>query len=241
MPTIPRLNTFEIIFPNYTVPFVQSGTGTATATPLAPMGGVVLNIPDNTLDLYVTASSIAGIASSVVSLATSLQTIIDPTGGVRVKDLLDPYSYQVVTQALTANGLPTPAGTPVSTVTPNPLGGAMAVSGSLIGLGAAAAAASGQATAAITGFVSGSLGTGTAIFTGTGFPDYAGPITAINAGLSVIGTALGTMATLINASVDVPSRSLALKAVLGLFQVSLNQQSAALAGRTAPAAPPGAV
>jgi len=32
----------------------------------------------------------------------------------------------------------------------------------------------------------------------------------------------------------VPSRSLALRAVLGLFQVSLNQQSAGIAGRVAP-------
>lgn len=234
MPTIPRLNTFEIVFPNYSVTGVQNGPGTATALPLAPMGGVVLSIPDSSLDLYITAGSLAGIASSVVSLATSLQTIIEPTGGVRVKDLLDPYNYQIVTQALTANGLPTPPGTPAATVTPNPLGGAMAVTGTLTGLAAAAGVASSQATSAVTSFVSGSIGTGTAVFVGTGFPDYAGPISAINASLSVIGTALSTMATLVNASVDVPSRSLALRAVLGLFQVSLNQQSAGIAGRVAP-------
>ncbi len=237
MPTIPRVNTFEIFFPNYTVTGVQNGGGTASATPLSPMGGVVLSIPDNSLDLYLTAGAIAGIASSVVSLATSLQTIIEPTGGVRVKDMLDPYQYQIVTQALSANGLPTPPGTPATTITPNVLGGAMSVTGTLVGLSGAAATASQTATSALTSFVSGSLGTGTAVFTGNGFPDYAGPITAINAGLSVIGTAMSAMATLVNASVDVPSRALALKAVLGLFQVSVNQQSAGIAGRVAPTAP----
>ncbi len=237
MPTIPRVNTFTIPFPNYTVNGVQNGGGTATGTPIAPNAGIVLSIPDSSLDLYVTAGAIAGIASSVVSLATSLQTIIEPTGGVRVKDLLDPYQYQIVTQALTANALPTPPGTPATTVVSNPLGGAMAVTGSLVGLGAAAAAASQTATTALTSFVSGTLGTGVTVFVGNGFPDYAGPITAINAGLSVIGTALGTMATLVNASVDIPSRALALKTVLGIFQVAVNQQSAGIAGRVAPTAP----
>lgn len=234
MPTIPRVNTFTINFPNYTVSGVQNGPGTATGLPILPNAAVVLSIPDNSLDLYVTAGSIASIASSVVSLATSLQTIIEPTGGVRVKDLLDPYQYQIVTQALSANGLPTPPGTPEATITPNPLGGAMAVTGGLVGLGAAATAASATATSALTGFVSGSLVSGSGVFVGNGFPDYAGPITAINAGLSVIGTAISVMANLVNLSVDVPSRALALKAVLGLFQVSVNQQSASIAGRVAP-------
>jgi hypothetical protein len=199
-----------------------------------PTAAFTLAIPDNSLELYATGTLLAGIASSAVSLATSLQTVIEPTGGLRVKDLLDPYQYQVVSQALVANAQPVPAGTPVSVITANPLGGAMAVTGTLTGLAAGAAAAASAAGLAATSFLSGSIAAGSGVIVGNGFPDYFAPLTVINSALGVIGTAMGTMATLVNASVDVPSRSLALKSVLGIFQVALNSQAAGIAGRVAP-------
>jgi hypothetical protein len=234
MPTIPRINNFIVQFPPYTVTGVQSGPGVATGLTTIPNANITLAIPDNSLELYATGAALAGIASSVVSLATALQTVIEPTGGVRVKDLLDPYQYQVITQALTANAQPTPPGTPVAVVTSNPLGGAMAVTGTLTGLAAGAAAAASTAGLSATSFLSGSLVTGSGAYVGNGFPDYFAPLTLINSSLGIIGTALGTMATLVNASVDVPSRSLALRSVLGIFQVALNQQAAGIAGRVAP-------
>ena len=236
MPTIARLNQLNVTFPPYTVSGVQSGPGVATGTATIPGASFTLAIPDNSLELYGTGAALAGIATSIVSLATAMQTVIEPTGGVRVKDLLDPYQYQVVSQALVANAQPIPAGTPIEVVTPNPLGGAMAVSGTLVGLAAGAAALASTAGLSATSFLTGSLAApaATAVLVGNGFPDYFAPLTVINSSLGVIGTALGTMATLLNASVDVPSRSLALRSVLGIFQVALNQQAAGIAGRVAP-------
>ena len=234
MATIPRLNVLTVNFPPYTVTGVQSGPGVATGLASVPTAAFTLAIPDNSLELYATGTLLAGIASSAVSLATSLQTVIEPTGGLRVKDLLDPYQYQVVSQALVANAQPVPAGTPVSVITANPLGGAMAVTGTLTGLAAGAAAAASAAGLAATSFLSGSIVAGSGAYVGNGFPDYFAPLTVINSALGVIGTAMGTMATLVNASVDVPSRSLALKSVLGIFQVALNSQAAGIAGRVAP-------
>jgi hypothetical protein len=234
MATIPRVNQFVINFPPYTVTGVQNGAGTAIGAPTLTNANITVSIPDNSLEFYAIGANLAGIASSVVSLATALQTVIEPTGGVRVKDLLDPYQYQVVSQALVANAQPVPAGTPVSVITANPLGGAMAVTGTLTGLAGAAAASAAAAGLAATSFFGGSLVTGSGVHVGNGFPDYFAPLTTINSALGVIGTAMGTMATLVNASVDVPSRSLALKSVLGIFQVALNQQAAGIAGRVAP-------
>jgi hypothetical protein len=238
MPTIPRLNQLNIAFPPYNLTGVMPGS---SAVPLGGQPSVLgasftLAIPDNSLELYATGAALAGIASSIVSLATALQTVIEPTGGVRVKDLLDPYQYQVVSQALVANAQPIPAGTPVEVITANPLGGAMAVTGTLAGLAAGAAAVASTAGLAATSFLSGSIAAPnpTAVIVGNGFPDYFAPLVVINSALGVIGTALGTMATLVNASVDVPSRSLALKSVLGIFQVALNSQAAGIAGRVAP-------
>jgi hypothetical protein len=234
MPTIPRINSFTVTFPPYT------GTGNLGAPVLSvpvpnPLATTItLAVPDNSLELYATGAALAGIASSVVSLATALQTVIEPTGGLRVKDLLDPYQYQVVSQALVANAQPVPAGTPVSVITANPLGGAMAVTGTLTGLAAGAATLATTAGLSATSFLGGTLVAGSGAYVGNGFPDYFAPLTVINSALGVIGTALGTMATLVNASVDVPSRSLALKSVLGIFQVALNSQAAGIAGRVAP-------
>jgi hypothetical protein len=237
MPTIPRINQVTIAFPPYNLTGVMPGGATIPGGGISSVPGAsfTLAIPDNSLELYATGAALAGIASSIVSLATALQTVIEPTGGVRVKDLLDPYQYQVVSQALVANAQPVPAGTPVSVITANPLGGAMAVTGTLAGLAAGAAAVASTAGLAATSFLGGSIGTPpTVVLVGNGFPDYFAPLVVINSALGVIGTALGTMATLVNASVDVPSRSLALKSVLGIFQVALNQQAAGIAGRVAP-------
>lgn len=239
MPSIPRVNTFVVTLPTY----VGEGNlgAPVVSTPSVPAGSLTIAIPDNSLDFYTMGLTLAGVASSVVSLATSIQTIFDPTGGLRVKDALDPYQYEVVTQALTAAGLPTPAAPPVEVTTPNPLGGVMAASGALAGLAAAAASLSGTQVAS--SFLSGTVATG--IVAGasspplTGFPDYSVPLTLINSSLGVISTAISQIATIINTSTDIPSRALVMKSVLSAFAGALNTQAITTAGRTPPVPPTG--
>lgn len=236
MPSIKRINTFTITFPPYL------GTGNLGApvnsNPTVPTGSFTLAIPDNSVDFYAIGVNLAGIASSVVALATAIQTIYEPTGGIRVKDMLDPYQYQVVTQALTASGIPTPGQPPSEIITANPLGGAMAAAGQLAGLAGSAAALAG--TQAIDAFMAGTIGTGPIVALPlTGFPDYNAPLTVINSSLGVISTAIGSIASMVTASVDVPSRALVLKSVMSLFSSALNTQSIATAGRVPPVPPAG--
>lgn len=226
----PRINTFVITLPPYNGP-------DGVSTPSIPTGTITLAIPDNSIDFYTMGVTLAGVASSVVSLASTIQTIFDPTGGLRVKDALDPYQFAIVTQALTASGLPTPAAPPIEVTTPNPLGGALAGTGVLAGLAATAASLSGTAVASA--FVPGTVATGIVAPTVTGFPDYAAPLTVVNASLGVISTAIGQIATIINTSTDVPSRALVLKSVLSAFAGALNTQAITTAGRVPPTPPTG--
>lgn len=234
--TIPRINTFTITFP----PYIGEGNlGAPVASePTVPTGTFTIAIPDNSLDLYAIGINLAGLAASSVSLATAIQTIFDPTGGLRIKDSLDPYQYAIVTQALTAAGIPSPAAPPVDVTTPNPLGGTMAATGSLAGLAAAAAALTGTQAASL--FMPGTVAAGGVVAAPvTGFPDYAGPLLVINSSLSVISTAVGSIATIITASTDVPSRALIMKSVLSVFSSALNTQAITTAGRVPPTPPAG--
>ena len=227
-PTVPRPNTFTINFPPYT-------TSSGPATPTIPTAVLTTSVPDNSLQFYAVAINLAGIASSIVAITTAMQTFMDPMGGLRVKDQLDPYQYQVVTQSLAATGTPSPGTPPVDVITPNPLGGAMAATGAVTGLAAAATALG--STAFIEKFLPGTLATGSAIAAGTGFPDYEGPLAIMNSALGVINTCASIMGTLITASVDVPSRALVLKSVMSAFGAALNTQSIAAAGRVPPTPP----
>ena len=235
MPGIPRPQTFTITFPPYT------GIGNLGAPVLSnatiPTATLTTAVPDNSLQFYAMGINLAGIASSLVAVTSALQTIIDPTGGLRVKDQLDPYQYQVVTQALTATGNPTPGAPPVEVITPNPLGGTMVGAGAIAG--AAATAAALGSTAAVDNFLTGTLGLGAAVATGTGFPDYDAPMTVVNSSLGVINSCMTVIATLITASVDVPSRALVLKSVMSVFSAALNSQAITAAGRVPPTPPVG--
>lgn len=229
-PTVPRPNTFTIQFPPYTTP-------NGPATPTIPTAVLTTAVPDNSLQFFAVGINLAGIASSLVGITTALQTVISPTGGLRVKDQLDPYQYQVVTQALSSTGIPNPGAPPSDVITPNPLGGAMTATGVAAGLAAAATALG--STAFIEKFMPGTLATGSAVAAGTGHPDYEAPLAVINSSLGVINTCLAEINTLITASVDVPSRALVLKSVMSVFSAALNTQSIASAGRVPPTPPVG--
>lgn len=193
-----------------------------------------LNVPDNTIELYGVGLSLATLATTMVTIATNIQLITSPTGGINVKDSLDPYAYSIVTQALAANGQPVPAGAPDSAVASNPLGGAVAAAGALAA--AASTAASLGASVAQELFVEPSVTEGNGATVGA-FPDYSGAITLINSSIVVINTAVSQIAFSLNSSIDILSQSLVLKGVLSAFNINLNAQAIAQAGRTPPTAP----
>lgn len=215
----------------------------ATPNPLVftitvPTGGgagtLTINLPDHTLQWYSIGLSLAGIASSLVTMASAQQLITSPLGGIRVKDALDPYQFTVITQALAANGQPIPPGAAPTDIVSNPLGGAINGIGSLAG--AAGLATSLLATPPVLLPFAVSAGAGIVAGGGTA-PDATGALTLISASLAVIGTCLTLMAQNLNSSVDVPSQALVIKKVMSAFNASLNSQAIATAGRVPPIPP----
>ncbi len=217
------------------IPLVNPVVTTITIPPLT--GGVAtqtLNVPNHITSMYAIGLNLATLATTLVTLASNIQLIVSPTGGIKVKDSLDPYAYQIITDALAANSQPIPAGAPSTAVTSNPLGGAITAAGALAG--AAGLATTLAATQAVDLLATPSVSTGLGATVGA-FPDYTASLTLINSSISVINTAVGTMATLINNSVDVPSQSLVLKGVLSAFNINLTSQAVTTAGRVPPAPP----
>jgi hypothetical protein len=217
------------------IPLVNPVVTTITIPPLT--GGVAtqtLNVPNHITSMYAIGLNLSTLASTLVTLATNIQLIVSPTGGIKVKDALDPYAFQVITDALVANGQPVPPGAPETAVTTNPLGGAIAAAGALAG--ASGLAATLAATQAVDLLATPSVSTGLGATVGA-FPDYTASLTLINSALSVINTAVGQIVLSINNSIDVTSQSLVLKGVLSAFNINLTAQAAAVAGRTPPVPP----
>ena len=217
------------------IPLVNPVVTTITIPPLT--GGVAtqtLNVPNHITSMYAIGLNLATLASTLVTLATNLQLIVSPTGGIKVKDALDPYAFQVITDALVANGQPVPPGAPDAAVASNPLGGAIAAAGALAG--ASGLAASLAATQAVDLLATPSVSTGLGATVGA-FPDYTASLTLINSSISVINTAVGQIVLLINSSIDVVSQSLVLKGVLSAFNINLTAQAATVAGRVPPTPP----
>lgn len=207
---------------------------TITVPPTGGAGTLTINLPDHTLQWYVIGLSLAGIASSLVTMALASQTITSVTGGVKIKDALDPYQYTVITQALAANGQPIPPGAAPTDIVPNPLGGAINGIGALSGITALA----GAAGATIPVLLPFTISAGTGIVTGGGAaPDISGAMTLISSSLGIISTCLTVMANNLNNSIDVPSQALVIKKVMSSFNASLNSQSIATAGRVPPTPP----
>lgn len=208
-----------------TVPPMTGGTATYTFT-----------IPDVATPLIATAATLSTIALSLVQIATIVQTICEPQGGVRFKDLLDPYQYNVVKASMDKSGIPVPPPPPTGTG-PNLLGTALSAAGAL-GTAAAAAGELGIVTPVL---FPPPVGGGTTVIIAptpaTPAPDPQIPMIAVNAALAVISTALSYIATTLNQSVDITSRSLLIKHVLSLFQVNVTNQSLVTAGIVPPAAP----
>lgn len=214
MPGIPH--SFTITVPS------GGGAGTLTFT-----------MPDVGTPLIVTAGSLSTIAVSLVNIAVIVQTVCEPQGGVRFKDLLDPYQYNVVKASMDKSGIPVPPPPAVGTG-PNLLGTTLSAAGAL-GSAASAAGALGVVTPVP---LAPPVGAGIVTGGGAAVPDPTIPMVAVNAALSVISTALSYISTTLNQSVDITSRSLLIKHVLSLFQVNVTNQSLVTAGIVPPAAPP---
>lgn len=101
-------------------------------------GGFSLLMPNDSVEHGRMAIALGQEALILIELAVALQSIMDPTGGVKLKDSLDPYHYNVVKNALEENGDPVPTPVNPGATTLGKLGGAITESGIFSGIAAAA-------------------------------------------------------------------------------------------------------
>lgn len=237
-----KLNLGWILAPTNFLPPVANIQGTIVVPFGGGTGTFQMQVPDYGKQLGEIAINQAQEAIALIEIATALQTIIDPEGGVKVKDSLDPYHYENLKRSLEEAGEPVPETQP-GAETVNPLGGALTETGALSAISTAVDAL------AIAGFGLPVLSTGSYMpqvaivntgggnitFTGVGFqPNYALAYGIMNTSSQVKGLTLQYISKLLRNSIDTDAGALLLKNVLADFNKAVSDNALQGAGETVP-------
>ena len=242
------------IYVGLQVPELNNGLG--STGPANHTGGFFLNVPNHSAEFGDLAIQMAQEALVTIELAVALQTITDPEGGIKIKDALDPYHYNIVRNALLENKepVPTPAN-PGATILSD-LGGAIVETGAL------SAIVSGAQAMRTAGFFSDFLkftpqlsllpaggpgfGGGISFSGGVGlpilaqvagaFPSYSLPLNIMSAAITMKTIALQYITSLLRNSIDSVAGALILKNVLDDFSVAVSANAIQKAGGTPPEA-----
>jgi len=131
-------------------------SGSIPVSPISPIyitidvpdlnpGGAVIHranftlwVPNHGPEFGKIAINMAQNALSKIELAIAIQSIVDPEGGLTIKDQLDPYHYDVIKQALEENGETVPPVENEEATIINELGSTITETGLLSGLANAA-------------------------------------------------------------------------------------------------------
>jgi len=106
--------------------------------PVQHQGSFTLKVPNHSKDLGDIALNMAQNSLALVELAIAIQSIVDEEGGLRIKDQLDPYHYQVIKNALEENNEPVPEVREPNATILSDLGGEITETGLLSNLATAA-------------------------------------------------------------------------------------------------------
>jgi len=228
--------------------------------PVIHTGSFGLLFPNESVEHASIAFALAQEALVTIELAVALQTIMDPKGGIRIKDALDPYHYNIVLNALQENNEPVPVPANPGATTLGKLGGAITETGIFSGIAAAAGTMKSLSTAfnflkllpQTTTFAPGvgmlpsltfaALPNNTrAIQTdvrggipGTGMPSNSLALKISASAIQIKTAALGYIVSLFRNSIDTEARALVLKNVLDDFSVAVSANAIAKAGGTPP-------
>ena len=235
------------------VPELNNGIG--STGPANHTGGFFLNVPNHSAEFGDLAIQMAQEALVTIELAVALQTITDPLGGIKIKDALDPYHYNIVRNALLENKepVPTPAN-PGATILSD-LGGAITETGALSAIvsGAQAMRTAGffsdflKFTPQLSLLPAGGPGLGGITFSGGAglpilaevagaFPSYSLPLNIMSAAITMKTIALQYITSLLRNSIDSVAGALILKNVLDDFSVAVSSNAIKKAGGTPPEA-----
>jgi hypothetical protein len=250
------------VIPNYTPIFVDMQIEDITPTgSVIHSGGFSLLFPNESVEHSNMAFALAQEALITIELAIALQTIMDPKGGVRIKDALDPYHFNVVKNALEENNEPVPVPANPGATTLDKLGGAITESGLFSGIAAGASVIKNLNSAfrflsfvpQVADFPPGlPIGLGTFSATpgnaspiltnvesgipGLGMPSSTLPLKISTSAIQIKTAALGYITSLIRNSIDTKAGALLLKNVLDDFSVAVSANAISKAGGTPPEA-----
>lgn len=235
--------------------------GQFSTGPRTHVGTFQMNVPNHSAEYGDLAINMAQEALVLIELAVALQTISDPKGGIKIKDALDPYHYNVIKNALEENNEPVPEVANPGATTLGKLGGAITETGALSLLASGADAmrtagyfssflsstprlatdpagifSSGFLSAAGSAFNLGGIAPGLPIRTNvTGFwPDYSYALNIMSAAVTVKTIVLQYIVSLIRNAIDTDAGALVLKNVMDDFSVAVSQNAIANTGRTPP-------
>lgn len=240
------------VYVSLQVPEENSGTGFRNHT-----GGFILNVPNHSAEFGELAINMAQEALVLIELAIALQSISDPKGGIRIKDALDPYHYNVVKNALQENNEPVPQPVNPGATVLTKLGGEIVETGALsaVATGAQAMKTAGffsdflKFTPQLSTVVAGLPGfppTGNPFTPGAGFPiladvtgffpSYSLPLNIMSSAVIIKTIILQYIVGIIRNSIDTKAGALLLKNVLDDFSVAVSKNAIEKAGGTPPTA-----
>jgi len=226
------------------------------AAPVNHFGSFTLNVPNFAPAFGEIAVNMAQDSLALIELVVALQTISDPTGGITIKDALDPYHYNVVKSALEENGEPVTEPANPGATNLNKLGGAITASGALSGIGTAfdamqvagygseflkftpAVMNSPAGLPGIVGLTPAQLGfdnyggaIGTPIFFNVSgaWPDLSFPLSIIASVTAIKGTLLTYAVSILRNAIDSDAQALVFKHVLDDFSVAASNNAIAKA------------
>lgn len=223
------------------------------------IGGFFLNVPNHSAEFGDLAIQMAQEALVLIELAVALQTITDPKGGIKIKDALDPYHFNIIKNALAENEEPIPTPVNPGATELTKLGGAITETGALSAVVTAAQAMrtigffsdflkftpqimptglapGGSLAGAATGLTGGIPGFPILTEVAGAFPSYSLPLNIMSAAIAVKTITLQYIVALIRNSIDAKAGALLLKNVLDDFSVAVSSNAIAKAGGTPPTA-----
>jgi hypothetical protein len=231
--------------------------GLGSTGPRTHLGGFFLNVPNHSAEFGDLAIQMAQEALVLIELAVALQTITDPKGGIKIKDALDPYHFNIVKNALVENEEPVPVPANPGATTLGKLGGTITETGvlSAVVTGAQAMrtigyfsdflkftpqlsllAVGGYLPPGATGLAGGTPGLPILTNVVGAFPDYSLALNIMSAAVTIKTIILQYIVSLLRNSIDSAAGALLLKNVMDDFSVAVSANAISKAGGTPPEA-----
>lgn len=200
-------------------------------------GAVTFKLPNYGPELGKQAIQLAGIALSVIEITQILQNIFSPQGGLRVKDALGPYNYEILKNALEEQGEPVPEPPIPAASQVTQLGGQIAATGAFTGVQTILQGLSAVGKLPLNvpiNFPLPQITTGSGITISGGVPNLALQLKLITTSLQIINFSVTFVKDNIINAADIESQAILLRNVLDEVSVEVSSNALESSGRPVP-------